>query len=57
MLNIYGRNQSGCEKAKYVGFLPFILWVFLNIYVFVDLIKITTFFKQLEANHIMSWKS
>ena len=24
---VYGRNQSGCEKAKNMGFLPFILWV------------------------------
>ena len=24
----YGRNQSGCEKVKNVGFLPFILCVF-----------------------------
>ena len=30
---LYGRNQSGCEKAKNVGFLPFILWVFLTIYI------------------------
>ena len=52
-----GGISQDVKKAKYVGFLPFILWVFLNIYVFVDLIKITTFFKQLEANHIMSWKS
>ena len=28
---IYGKNQSGCEKAKKVGFLLSILWVFLTI--------------------------
>ena len=27
----YGRNQSGCEKAKNLVFLPSILWVFLTI--------------------------
>ena len=31
---IYGRNQSGCEKTEDVGFLPFILSVFLTIYIF-----------------------
>ena len=36
--HIYGRNQSGCEKAKNVGFLPLFLWGFLTIYIFVDLI-------------------
>ena len=30
----YGRNQSGCEKAKKMGFLTSILWVFLTIYIF-----------------------
>ena len=30
----YGRNQSGCEKAKKVRFLTSILWVFLTIYTF-----------------------
>ena len=54
---IYGRNQSGCEKAKNVGFLPFILLVFLTIYIVVALMKITMCFKQLEASHIMSWDS
>ena len=56
-LHIYGRNQSGCEKAKHVEFLPFILWVFLTIYIFIALMKITMCFKQLEASHIMSWDS
>ena len=50
---IYGRNQSGSN----VAFLPFILCVFLTIYIFVALMKITMCFKQLEANHIMSWDS
>ena len=54
---IYGRNQLGCENSKNVGFLPFILWVFLTIHIFVALMKITFCFKQLEASHIMSWDS
>ena len=49
---IYRRNQSGCEKANKMGFLPSILWVFLNI--FVALMKITMCFKQLEASHNIS---
>ena len=56
-LLIYGRNQSGCEKAKNLVFLPFILWVFLTIYIFVALMKITMCFKQLGASHNMSWDS
>ena len=55
--SIYGRNQSGCKKAKHVEFLPFILWVFWTIYIFVALMKITMCFKQVEASHIMSWDS
>ena len=55
ILCIYERNQSGCEKAKNMGFLPFFLWVFLTFYFFVALMKITMCFRQLEANHIMSW--
>ena len=54
---LYGRNQSGCKKAIHVGLLLYILWVFLTIYIFVALIKITIFFKQLEASHIFSWDS
>ena len=54
---IYGRNQSGCEKAKNLGFLPFLLWVFLTIYICVALTKITMRFKQLEVSHIMSLDS
>ena len=56
-LYIYGRNQSGCEKAKNLGFLTFILWVFLTIYIWIALMKITKCFNYLEANHIMSWNS
>ena len=41
---IYGRNQSGCEQAKNVGFLLFTLWVFLTIYIFVAMMKITICF-------------
>ena len=48
---IYGRNQSGCKKAKKVGLLPFVLWLFLTIFIFVDLMKITMCFKQLEASN------
>ena len=55
--HLYRRNQSGCQKAKKVAFLPFILWVFLTIYIFVALMKITMCLKQLEVSHIMSWDS
>ena len=54
---VYGRNQSQCEKAKNVGFLPFILLVLLTIYIFVALMKINMCFTKLEASHIMSWDS
>jgi hypothetical protein len=37
---IYGSNHSECEQAKNVGFLPFILWVILTIYIFVALMKL-----------------
>ena len=32
-----------------------LFFVFFTIYIFVDLMKITMSFKQLEASHIMSW--
>ena len=54
---IYERNQSGCEKAKNLGFLPYILWVFLTIYISTALMKITMCFNYLEASHIMSRNS
>ena len=38
---IYGRNQLGCEKAKIVEYLSFILWVFLTVYIFVAWVRIT----------------
>ena len=50
-------NQSGCKKAKTVEFLLFMLWVFLTIYICVALMKITTFFRQLEASYILSCDS
>ena len=53
----YGRNQSGCEKAKKVGFLASILWVFLTFYIVFALLKINMCFKHLEASHIMSFDS
>ena len=53
-LYLYGRNQSGCEKAKNLVFLPFILWVFLTNYISFALMKFTKCFKQLEVSHIMS---
>ena len=56
-LPIYGRNQSGCEKARNVGFLPFIIWAFLTIFIFVALMKLAMCFKQLQASHIMLWDS
>jgi len=37
-----------------MGFLPSILLVFLTIYIFFALMKITMCFKHLEASHIMS---
>ena len=54
---IYGRNQSVCEKAKSLEFLPPILWVFLTIYIFYALMKIIMCFKHLEASHTMSCDS
>ena len=50
---VYGRNQSGCEKVKNGGFLPFILCVFLTIYICVALMKLTMCFKQLEASYAL----
>ena len=55
--NIYGRNQSGCEKVKNVGFLASILWVFLTIYVGFALLKINMCFKHIEVSHTMSFDS
>ena len=55
--SVYGNNQSGCEKLNNLGFVPFNLWVFLTIYIFVALMIITMCFKQLKASHIMSWDS
>ena len=52
---IYGRNQSGREKAKKVKFVSSILWVFLTPYFFFALMEITMCFKHLEASHIMSF--
>ena len=52
-----GAISQDVEKAKNVGFLPFTLWIFLTIYNFVALMKITMCFKQLEASHIMSLDS
>ena len=54
---IHGRDQSGCEKVKNLGFLPLNLWVFLTIYIFVALMTTTMCFKQLEASHMMSLDS
>ena len=48
---LYGRNQSGWGKN--VGLLPFILFSFFTIYIFVALMKISMHFKQLEASYIM----
>ena len=45
------------KKTKNLEFLPYILWVFVTIYIFVALRKITMRFKQLEASHIMSLDS
>ena len=56
-LYIYGRNQLGCEKAEKVGCLPSIHFFFFTIYIFVDLMKITMCFNQLEASHIISCDS
>ena len=48
---------QGKKRQKKWDFLPFILWVFLIIFIFVTLMMITMGFKQLEASHIMSWDS
>ena len=56
-LSTYERKKSGCEKAKKVGFLPLILWVFLTIYIIVALIEILMCLKQIEASQIISCDS
>ena len=53
----YGRNQSGCEKAKKVGFVASKLWVFLTMYIVFAWLKIDMCFKHLEVSHIMSFDS
>ena len=40
-----------------MGFLQSLLWVFLTIYLVIDLMKIIMNFKQLEASYIMSCDS
>ena len=57
MICTYGKNQSGYEKAKKLGFLFSILGVFLTTYVVFALLKINKCFKHLEASHIMSFDS
>ena len=52
-----GGISQDAKRLKMWDFLPFILWAFLTIYIFVVLIKITMCLKQLEASHIMSWDS
>ena len=49
-----GGISQDVKRQKNVGFLPFKLWLFLTIYIFVALMQITICFKQLEASHIMS---
>ena len=51
------RTSQNVKKAKKVGFLPSILWVFLTIYIFFALMKSSMFLKHLEASHIMSCDS
>ena len=54
---VYGRNRSECEKAKKVGFLASILWVFLTIYIILALLKINMCLRHKEATYIMSFES
>ena len=54
---IYERNQSGCEKAKKMGFVAFTLCIFLTIDILFALLKINMRFKHVEAGHIMSFDS
>ena len=55
---VYGRNQSGCEKAKKKSVI-FTLYTlgFLDHLHFFAWMKITMGFKHLEASHIMSGDS
>ena len=52
-----GGTSQDVKRLKKVGFLPSILLVFLTIYIFVALMKISMCFKQLEVSHIMSYDS
>ena len=52
-----GGTSHDVKRLKKMGFLPSLFWVFLTIYIFVALMKITMCFKQLEASHIMSCDS
>ena len=52
-----GGFSQDVKRQKKMGFLLFILWVFLTIYIFVALMKLIMCFKHLEASHIMSWDS
>ena len=56
-LRLYGRNQSGCEKAKMWNFYPLLFGFSQPFTHFFALMKISMCFKQLEASHIMSWDS
>ena len=56
-LYLYMRGTSQDVKRLEMGFLAFILWVFLTIYIVFALLKINMCFKHLEASHIMSFDS
>ena len=51
---VYGRNQSGCEKAKKYGIFTLYSLGFLDHLHFYYFKGITMCLKQIEAGHIMS---
>ena len=52
-----GGISQNVKRQKIWDFFPFILWVFMTIYISIALMKITMCFKELEASHNMSWDS
>ena len=57
VVNIYGWNQPGREKANKLGILSFTCWVLLTTYIFFALLEIVMCFKHIEASHIMAFNS
>ena len=56
-ITAYGRNQSGCEKAKKSGNFTLYTLGFLTIYILFALMKMTICFKHLEVSNIISCDS